>query len=331
MSARDIASALAAAALAASTAADAAPADVLPLDGYAATVNARVVTVGDVLQFAAPVDRQIRLSYEGDAQTEKLRESHRRALDALIERALMVEEFGRRGFSLPDRVVDDYLNQIVHERFDGNRAAFLQALLGDGTTLDEFRDKTRENLSVMLLRRQEVQDRVAVPPQRAHEEYRARIDRYRVPEQVRLRVIGIHLGATDGDRALKRELAASLRQRLAAGEDFAALARQFSEAAKAAEGGDWGWVDPATLRPELAAAARALATGSASDVVEAGDYAYVLRVDARQPASVKTFEEVRAEIEKDLRAREEERIYREWIAALEARHYVRRFEWPDAL
>jgi peptidyl-prolyl cis-trans isomerase SurA len=53
-------------------------------------------------------------------------------------------------------------------------------------------------------------------------------------------------------------------RRAAAGEDFAALARELSEDASAAHGGDLGFVRPAELAEPLRSAAAALAPGSVS-------------------------------------------------------------------
>ena len=57
-------------------------------------------------------------------------------------------------------------------------------------------------------------------------------------------------------------------QRAAAGEDFAALARELSEDPSARSGGDLGFVNPAELARPLRTAAASLAAGQVSAIVE---------------------------------------------------------------
>jgi peptidyl-prolyl cis-trans isomerase C len=89
---------------------------------------------------------------------------------------------------------------------------------------------------------------------------------------VALRLIRVH----DRSRA-----EAALR-RVAAGEDFAALARELSEDPSAARGGDVGFVRPADLAEPLRSAAAALAPGAVSPPL-ATPSGYVLLKRDKQP------------------------------------------------
>ena len=308
-------------------AAGAVASDAVTLDGIAAYVNDRAITIGDLAALLAPVERQLRERYRGEDLRRRVAEGWRQALDQLIERALILEEFKRREARVPERAVEEEIAAIVAERYHGDRAAFLDALAEERMTLDDFRRITGESLAVVLLRRQEVNQRVRLPPAAALDYYRANLDQYRSPETVRVRLLALQRGADDAERAVKRAEAERLRA-AAAGGDFAARARAHSEGARAADGGDMGWLPPAALRRELADAVATLAPGQLSPVVEAGDQLFIAYLEGRKPAVVRTFEEVRGEIERELTRREEERLHARWIAALRARHFVRVLQ-PD--
>jgi len=64
-----------------------------------------------------------------------------------------------------------------------------------------------------------------------------------------------------------RDRARQLAEEIRAGANFQALARQFSESASAATGGDIGWVRPDQLQPELAEAVRTQENGQLSDPI----------------------------------------------------------------
>lgn len=297
----------------------------LRVDGYAATVNKRVITVGEVLAYVQPVQMKLAERYEGAELEEHVAEAMAEQLDALIERALILEEFTLKGGTIPDRLVDDRINGMISERFKNSRTAFLEALSQERLTLDDWREETRDQLIVSIMRRQEVGDRVIVSPRAVREAYESRLDTYRVPEQVKLLMIVLHKGATAEDQKVKREEAEQIRAKLVAGEDFAEIAKASSEGSKAAEGGDQGWLEPSSLRPELTNVVAQLEAGRVSEVVEAGDEFYLLKVEARKNASVMPFDEARKGIEKELRMAEEERLYKAWIERLKRKFYVKVF------
>jgi len=199
-------------------------------------------------------------------------------------------------------------------------------------TMDEFRALTRDSIAVTLMRRQYVGQRVRVSPAAVRAAYEARLDRYRTPESVRMRMLVLQAGRTPEERAIKRAEAERLRAAAAAGESFAVLARQHSEGARAADGGDLGWVEPRHLRPELAAVVSRLPVGQVSEVIETPQEFFLLYLEARRAESVQPFEAVREALERELAREEEERLYQQWLARLRERHTVRVLqpEWPES-
>jgi parvulin-like peptidyl-prolyl isomerase len=295
----------------------------LPVDGYAALVNNRVITVGEILAMIQPIRAQLAETYDGRELETKMEQAYQEGLDALIERALILEEFTAMGGNLPDRAVDDQINVMINERFKNDRAAFLEALAEDRMTIDDWREETRNRLIVNLLRRREITDRVIISPRAIRELYESRMAQYQIPEQIQLRMIVLHKGASSNDQAVKRKEAKNIREKLLAGSDFAELAKSSSEGYKAADGGDQGWMDPKKLRQELADVIAKLAPGRISEVVETeGDY-YILKVEAKKNASIIPLDDVRGQIERELRKGEEERMYKAWIERLKRKFFVK--------
>ena len=290
-------------------------------DRYAAQVNSRVITVSDVLGSMGPVRQRLADTYSGAELEKKLEEAFKKSLDALVERALMLEEAARQEQKLPEQIVDGRINEIIHDRFNNNRTAFFEALTEERLTLGERRKEARDFITVSLLRRREVGEKVVVTPGDVQALYKQRSAQYHLPEKVHLRAIVLRQFTTNN----AAQLAADLRQRCAAGEKFEDLARQFSKGTGAEKGGDWGWQQPGELRPELRTAAAALQPGQVSPAVKMDDDFYLLKLEERQVASVKPLDAVYAELEGDLRQKEGERIYNEWIKRLRHKFYVNVF------
>ncbi len=90
-------------------------------------------------------------------------------------------------------------------------------------------------------------------------------------------------GSIRRSRASADSLARVLLQRARAGEDFAALAKQYSDDPSAADGGEIAPLEPRDAPPEFMQAAAALAPGQISDVVESDMGLHLIqRRDMRQ-------------------------------------------------
>lgn len=87
------------------------------------------------------------------------------------------------------------------------------------------------------------------------------------------RVVGLQIlvvdSPTEADKAL---------QRLKAGEDFAAVAKQISTDTTASDGGYMGQIDPGTLRPELRNALQGLSPGQITGIIHLSSGYAILKV-----------------------------------------------------
>jgi len=317
------------AALLCAAAAHSAAARAIPLDGYAAIVNDRVITVGDVMRIVQPIEARLRLESSGRELEEKMRAAFEEARESLIDRALILESFERiENAQIPDLVVENRVQALIQERFGGDRAAFLDALRADQLTLAEFKERTKDNLILTILRRQEVSAKVGVTPMEIRRYYERNEDRYTRPEQVDLWMIVLKPGEGEETAAFEARVA-DARRRLSEGEEFAAVARDVSAGAKAEEGGRWGWVEPTGFREELADAIGALKPNWISPAIRVDDTVYLLKIADRRESSRVPLAEVQPEIEDRLRAEEEQRLHNEWIERLQRRFFVKRFDLAD--
>lgn len=300
-----------------------APAAEMVLDGHAAFVNDRAIMISDVLRYTQAADRQAARTVSPERLDDVLDQNYRDGLQALIERELILVEAERRHLDLPDPAVDAQIKQLIRERFGGDSAAFRAALAADGLSYEAYRAQIRNDLRAMLLRRQEVTDRIALTPGAVQKAYRERIEQYRQPERVRVRLLVVRKGRTDAEIAAKRRLAETARERALRGEPFEALVKELSEGPAVAEGGDLGWREPRELRPELAAAVRVLQPGSVSGVLDVGDEFHIVFLEGRREAKIQPLSEVAAEIERDLQRAAIEQRMAAWMSELRTRNFVR--------
>jgi len=133
--------------------------------------------------------------------------------------------------------------------------------------------------------------------------YEQRLETYDVPEQVRARhiLLRIEPGATAEAVAERQQQAEALRARLVAGEDFATLAGSASEDPGSKEsGGDLGFFKRGQMVKPFEDAAFGLQPGELSPVFRSDFGFHVLRVEERKPAQLRSFDEVKSELAREI-------------------------------
>jgi parvulin-like peptidyl-prolyl isomerase len=170
---------------------------------------------------------------------ETLAQARRRVLDAMIEQVIILQVAEREGVAVPDEEVDRAVQQSIADA--GGEEQFQAWLGANSMTADDYRWALHAQLVAQAMFQQVTRD---VPT---------------VAEQVHARHIAL---ATE-------EEARQVLERLRQGEDFATLARQFSQDATTRDnGGDLGFFPrDLLLSPEVEEVAFSLAPQQIGDVV----------------------------------------------------------------
>ena len=124
------------------------------------------------------------------------------------------------------------------------------------------------------------------------------------------------------DAARSKELINQLYQRLQAGEDFAELAREFSDdPGSAASGGDLGWVSPGDMVPAFDKTMAAAQPGQLSKPFESRFGWHILQVQERKQTDVGA-EKQRNQVRQMLYSRRFEEELPIWLRKIRAEAYV---------
>jgi len=161
--------------------------------------------------------------------------------------------------------VDEAITRIA-ARNQLNVAELREALANEGISFEQFRNKIRNQLITSRLINREVTRRVQVS--------KSEIDQYlareaAAPDEKReVHLMHILVATPDGASteqiARARTRAAEARKKLEQGTDFASVAREYSDASNAIQGGDLGWVRLGQLTPTMA---EVVSKANAGDVI----------------------------------------------------------------
>jgi peptidyl-prolyl cis-trans isomerase D len=132
--------------------------------------------------------------------------------------------------------------------------------------------------------------------------YDRNLSRYQVDERVRAsHIVLMTMGKSEEEVKQIEAKANEVLKKVKAGEDFAALAKQYSEdPGNKDKGGDLGWVVHGQMVPGFEKATFALQPGQISDVVKT-EYGYhIIKVHERDTAHMQSFDEVKDQIRQEL-------------------------------
>lgn len=298
------------------------------VNGIAAVVNGEVVTYSQVRELVSAQERSASEIYQGEELQQKVADMRKKAVQELIDRALILQEFKKKEFNIPSYVIDDSIQRIIRTDFGGDRAAFVKTLQAQGYTMARFREVQKDKITVQAMRQSKTSDNSLVSPVKIREYYNKHASSYTTPEQVKLRMIVLKEGGSNGDTPAdasvsKKQMVAEIREKLAGGAEFDRLAQMYSEDSTNESGGDWGWIERKTLNEELAKVAFSLKPGEISPIIPLDNAYYILMVESKKPAVTKPLSEVQSQIVDALSQEEKIKGQERWLQELRQKAYIR--------
>jgi peptidyl-prolyl cis-trans isomerase SurA len=284
---RRVAAAIAAAALClagavgAASAQGPAPAEARP--GAVVGRIAAVVNDEPITQSALRAREDLVILGTGLPDTPETRERIRQqVLRNLVDEALQRQEARRQGVSVSDEDVSRGVATIAAQ----NRLSVgqLETMLSrSGIPISTMRDQVRASVAWSRLLQRRFRPQLDVGEEDVDEVLRRIEASIGQPEYL---VAEIFLGVDRPDQdADVRGLAQRLAEQIRGGAAFADVARQFSQAAGAAQGGDLGWVQRGQLLEELERAVADLRPGEVTPPVRTATGWHILQLRDRRVAT----------------------------------------------
>lgn len=291
----------------------------------------RIASVNGTDLLRQDLDREMsmvkmRLTQQGrPVDAEQLKRYEDQIRDTLINRTLLLQQAQSLGIEANAALVTKAKDEFK-AGFE-NDQAYQDALAEMGFSEAQLNTQIQDGLTIKALIDQTVTQQVNVTDPQVRAYYDGNPDQFRRPEQVKASHILIQV-PEDASEAKKAEALAtiqSLAGRIAAGEDFAALAQEYSDCPSKAKGGDLGFFGPEQMVPPFSQAAFALQPGQVSDVVETQFGYHLIRMTERQAPEALTFNDVKEEIATHLRQEQERTKIDDYLKQLTEKADIQRF------
>ena len=274
------------------------------IERVVAKVNGDIVTQSE---FEARQLAAVQAARIAPDQVESyLRQNNQRILQEAVDDLLITQRAAELGIKLRPEYIQDVIEGIKKENNIPSDEDLKRQLRHEGMSLDDL----KRNIERSVLRRQvlsrELEAKAVVTDADARAEYEKHKAEYGKSASVHLQEIEV----------ADSEQAQDIVRRARAGEDFAAMARALSTASSRASGGDLGQLSPGDMNPALARIVAALPAGGVSEPTLTDKGYRIVRVVAKEEATVTPFEEVKENLTKRLGQERMASAYEQYVEGL---------------
>lgn len=248
-----------------------------PSDYIVAVVNSDPITNNDVQEEMTRIVLQMR---QQDRPQPNLQALAGEVLESLISRKAQLQHAQDIGVRAEESAIDQAEQTIaLQNQFDV--AELRRRVERDGVSIKQFRETLADQIVLQRLREREVDARVRVSDSEVAQyqrEQQSRVDLGALQLNLAQILVAVPESATVVQTDALRVRAMRALTRARAGDDFAALVREFSEASDVSGGGQLG-LRPASRYPELfVQATSTLAVGDVAELVRSPAGFHVLKV-----------------------------------------------------
>lgn len=312
-------------------------AEAIVVERIVAVVGERAILLSDLRERARPYLVQVRLkvppgAQQAAAESQVLKE----LLNKMIDEELEAQAAKKAGVAVKDEEITAALENIASAQGMTVDSLYKGATSQSGMTRQEYRDELRRQ----ILEGKMVQLRVKGRVRLTEDDMKTMFDRA-VREEKRRReyrpswiVLRIMPGSSAAAIAERKALAEELMNRARKGEDFAELAKRFSDdPATRDKGGDLGIRAPQgspnalsgkrpVMAPDLEAALMNMEAGQVSSPMQVSDAIVVMKLIDRQASRFTSFEEARPEMMQRLQNEVMEKAKRRWLEDMRRRTHL---------
>ena len=257
---------------------------------------------------------------------EQINSSDREVLEQFITDRLLEAEVREAGLGVSEDEVSRYIEQVKKS----NRLSdddLKAALSREGQTMVTYRANVKAEMEKSEISDRQVRRKVNITDEDVERYYKLNTKNYRSPERARIRHI---LLAVPENAPAERVQSATVKSKelyqkiIAGGEDFAGLAREYSEGAGRAQGGDIGWVNRGSLISGLEDVAfQKLSVGQVSEPFRTGMGVHIVKLEARDTGNTLPLTSVAPRIKEELINKSLEERFARWLKTdLRRKHRV---------
>ena len=248
----------------------------------------------------------------------------KQVLENLIARELLYQESQKKGIKVDQKEIEAQLTALKG-RFP-SEVEFKKALSTMNLTEAGLRFQFERDLAIRKLLDDQIGGKSTVSEKESRAYYDGNLESFKKPEQVRAShiLIKVDPGADEAKKAEARTKIESLQAKLKNGEDFGALAKEYSEGPSGPKGGDLGFFGRGQMVKPFEETAFSMKPGQVSGMVETRFGYHLIMVTERTPESTLSYEEVKDRLEQYLKQQKVQAEIAAYVETLKGKAKIER-------
>ena len=284
-----------------------------------ARVNDDIITLSDYQKAEQQLRTEVAQDCQGCPQDQidaQFKQQQKDLLRGMIDQALMVERAKDMGINVePD--LAKRLDEVRKQNGLATLDDLQKGVEASGLGWEDYKTTIRNGLLQKEVVQREVGSRVDISPEEVKQYYDAHPQEFTLPERVTLSEISVSTeGESPEEFAALRAKAEGLRTSVINGDDFAQVARLYSQGSTAKDGGALGTFKRGELSPQIEDIVFQMKKYQLTDVIQTRTGFEFMLVDDHLEAGLQPIDKVQTEIRNTIHAQKVQPLVRDYLAEL---------------
>ncbi|MEW6416820.1 MAG: peptidylprolyl isomerase [Nitrospirota bacterium] len=289
------------------------------LDRVIAVVNKEVITWSELYKMMEQEATDHVKALHEEERMNIFKDNEAFFLDKLIDLRLQIQEAKRLGLGVTPEEMTEAIENIK-KKYSLTDNALRESLEKEGLTFEEYRKRLSEQITVSKLVGQQIRSKIVISDKEVKKYMEENKKRFGDGETLRLRQIFFKRPKNDAEKKALEDRADLIIQKLKAGEDFSALAKEYSEDPSGKFGGDLGFMKKDLLAKEFIDVLDTMKIGDFSIPFWSEKGLHIIKLEEK--VSAQSIDEVREDVRKQLAEDQFSERYKNWIKGLREKAYI---------
>ncbi len=291
------------------------------IEEIVAIVNDDIITLSEYRTEYEANYQALRSQLQGEEFARQLELMRKGLLNQMITDVLLLQEADKMEGLNVEEQMKLYIDNLKKENNIESDEEFIRILRQQGSDYNEWREILRRNMMKEAVVVANVHQSIVVDEAEVLNYHKLHPDEFTEPAEYKLKgiIVSSGSGSDEGVEATKQEIS----RKIAAGEDFGALAGEYSEGPEKDANGNLGVFKRGELARNLEEAVENLKEGEVTPWIQMRNAWYILKLEEKKEPRVKEFDEARKDIEQRIFAEKAEEKFKEFMKELREKSYIK--------
>lgn len=294
------------------------------VDAIVAIVNDDIITISDYMTEHDTIYDLLRAQFQGEEFTKQYEKEKEGLLERMIIERLLIQESIRQDIRSTADIEGQIRSMVdgIKKQYNiGTDEEFKRMMAQQGVNYDNWLAQQEKTIIQQALIFSEVGRSIAIDETDVVNYYDLHPEEFTTLPTYKLK--GIYISSEDKNKQEAQAKMEEVDEKLAAGEELESLASQYSEGPEKESQGDIGTYKKGDMDKNLEQAVENLEEGSFSSWVKIPSGWFLLKLDEKTESRLRSFEEVKKDIENGLFMQEQQVKIQAYIADLKKRSFIK--------